>query len=204
MLFGDFYNYDDQPLIRVYPGKVSGPDIIRNLPLYEYEKDDTGLFLQQFTDSLLTIDPMCSIYYITPSKGADFRYANILKDKIKLPDDGILIFATYWFFGNLEKAKGVIRTSKNKLGVIFDDNTQWLEQLHLRPTGDIMTVMYGKDFPEPYPVWHFTNELDAWAVVRLNDDGQVRPVMIYNMTRPIDDFPRWSNKFDWITTSTTK
>lgn len=187
---GSSYNLNGDPMIRVYPEDME--DRVKNLPIYEFKDDTEGSFFRQFTDSLAAFCHRYDVMKILHTENLRYEYVD------HLPDSMILITKSVWWKDTLEKCKGVVITSDNKLLLLFDNDSQWINKLHLQRTRDIMTIMMGKSYSKGLPILHFTSSIQVWAVLDVLPDHKVEPLMIYNLNTPIQGLKGATARFDWI------
>ena len=188
----------DNEIIRIIPSE--NDDIIRHLPIYRFCDNEVGLFMNSFLSSIADFpirhDPIILITNTNNASDYYKRYYNI-----KLPEDCVLLHLTDWDPSILKGARGAIPLPNNRFGIILSESTEWLEQLNIKETNNILSIYYGKSYldkDDNVIIMRMTTSYDIWAVLKILDDNKVDPLMIYNIKDPIQNFADLNSKFDWI------
>lgn len=189
----------DNEIIEIIPS--SNDDIIKQLPIYQFCDNEVGFFINSFMSTIANFrfhDPIILISStdnVPDNSGA--AYYNI-----ELPEDCILLQLRSWDPGILKEAKGAIPLPNNKYGILLSDSSEWLEELNIKGTDQILSIYYGNSYlakdDNVVFIEHMTTSYDIWAVLEILDDNKVNPLMIYNIDLPIQKCPDLNSKFDWI------
>lgn len=187
---GSYYNPHNNPFIRVYPISHIN-DCEKEMPIYEFEENTQGDFLREFVDSLATMDSLSSIIKIQSI--SQFKNLNTVP-----LDNWIILNTSFWNEDAIEECKGVIINSNHRLSLIFDDDPSWIDKLNLKKTPNSLTIKIGKSYLKEKPILWFLDDIEIWAVLEIQSNNKIDPIMIYNRIEPIQDIEKYIKKFDWI------
>ena len=188
-----------QEIIEIIPS--SNDDIIKQLPIYQFCDNEVGLFINSFMSTIADFrfdDPIILISSTdnVPDNSAAAYY------NIELPEECVLLQLRSWDPGILKEAKGAIPLPNNKYGILLSDSSEWLEELNVKGTDQILSIYYGKSYlakdDDVVFIEHMATSYYIWAVLEILDDNKVNPLIIYNVDLPIQNCPDLNSKFDWI------
>ena len=187
----------DNEIIKIIPS--NNDDIVRHLPVYRFCDNEVGLFINSFLSSLADFPFYDPVILISNTNNAPDYFALELT---KLPKDCVLLQMKTWDQRILKQARGAIFLPNNKTGIILSDSKEWLEQLNIEETNNILSIYYGKSYRSKNNngiyLEYMIDSRFIWAVLKILDDNKVNPLMIYNSCFPIQNYEDLNSKFDWI------
>lgn len=151
------------------------------VPTYRFKDDGVGRFIRSLNDSIAV---------------HDHRSWRGIKAIIDSPESAIL-FSDYMSDDNLRDIKGVIHDRGNKVTALYNNDEQWLNEIHVEKT-DQPTTIEVRDSQ-----WVFEGDcMELMCVLTVTPSGRVKiPILKLGQKELIDyqttnpEFIQW---FDWI------
>lgn len=198
------YDIDSGQFIIQFRKVTSEVTTSKAIPIYVYKHDVVGRFLERYIDTIME-----------KSREDYSMYAVRNYWKSRLPKNKTIsnideeyrfnyIFISPGIINSsvIDNCKGVILGIKDKIGILYDNDEEWINNLHLIRTNynAKIELVSDPDIDERSGMLFFNSidENPLASILKIKPNGKIDPQMIYYHSQPIQKYPKIALSFDWI------